>query len=480
MMTWKCNTTTWREDLALENFGAHINQFDLSQGFGAASEKWDPPSSIISGPEARQEYGKWLRAYMNRDLSFDSDALNAFAGILDFSTLDLAFETYFGLSEMTFGLDMLWEQEMFMTRRPEFPSWSWAGWKGRLLPPFHDTQSVLRQHYFSRWTSWYKWEPNDRISPIADFEDEEFWQIRRNTHLNNRFDTARSPLLALVAMYNKLRHTGEDYRADTLGQAALYELKQLSHISDDRMTELTLFLAGLQSACPVLLFKTITAEVWILALTPDNSISEISGPIPYAHMVLRPALHLYSTVGPDFEPIGLAWLNEESIHKSIRDATISAADGLTLTKEPDPSSQPMYSASRGRNAPANDEDTIKKMREMIDLIGQEPDGTENLLPQDPSQPEIALKARRIRKVPIAFLTGPLEGSNQSRIGTAKSYPYTTHRGFFRVIVLSQVVHTIAAGNDMAATIPQRLGVGELELFALDKLPDLQVKEILLR
>ena len=135
---FKCNTTTWREGMALETLGAQIHQFDLSKGFTAASEAWEPPTSISSGIDASENYEKWVQVYMNCNLSFDSDALNAFAGILEFCTSEMGFRTYFGLNEVTFGLDMLWQQKMFMTRRPQFPSWSWAAWKGRLLQPAGD------------------------------------------------------------------------------------------------------------------------------------------------------------------------------------------------------------------------------------------------------------------------------------------------------------------------------------------------------
>lgn len=197
-------------------------------------------------------------------------------------------------------------------------------------------------------------------------------------------------------------------------------------------------------------------------------------------MVLRPALHLYSTVGPEFAPIGLAWLNDESAHRSIRDATINATAGLALSTEPDPSCLPMYTAGRARDAPPYEEGAIKEMRKMLEMIGREPDGTENLLPPDPAQRGIALKARGIRKVAIVFLTGPLEISNRS-----KNWDGEIVSSYHQARVLSGCASQSGrldhrCRENMANAIPERFGVWELELFAFDRLPDLQVKEILLR
>ncbi|KAJ0124011.1 tol protein [Diaporthe amygdali] len=87
-----------------------------------------------------------LQEYLRRDLTFDSDILNAFRGVLSafehrfpkrmkslhgipiysnpFSTTDL--EAFvFGLSWLSLGS----RDDQEPQRRPEFPSWTWAGWK---------------------------------------------------------------------------------------------------------------------------------------------------------------------------------------------------------------------------------------------------------------------------------------------------------------------------------------------------------------
>lgn len=78
-------------------------------------------------------YWRSVRDYTGRDMSFESDSLQAFA----------AFATEFeragrlltwGLPISSSALHLLWEHEPWdfrdINRRVDFPSWSWAGWSG--------------------------------------------------------------------------------------------------------------------------------------------------------------------------------------------------------------------------------------------------------------------------------------------------------------------------------------------------------------
>ena len=110
-----------------------------------------------------------LKQYTSRDLTFDYDALNAFRGIL----ARCAWRSYWGVpilspgNQFGFAKGLQWipdhaaratanssdqsiEPSSF-SRRKEFPSWSWAGWKGQVLLQSSDeltTSSALDPEIF--------------------------------------------------------------------------------------------------------------------------------------------------------------------------------------------------------------------------------------------------------------------------------------------------------------------------------------------
>ena len=86
-----------------------------------------------------------INEFLKRDLSFDSDALDAITGILKiyrdlrepinfFCGLPIFSKASSVLKDVNSMTDilveaLLWDAPKDMVRRPEFPSWSWAGWK---------------------------------------------------------------------------------------------------------------------------------------------------------------------------------------------------------------------------------------------------------------------------------------------------------------------------------------------------------------
>lgn len=103
--------------------------------------------------------------YSKRELSYSSDSLNAFLGVLKYYTQNSAKLTYpvlclpWGLivqkkacedtDNNVCGVYLLWshEKSILTTRRPGFPSWAWTGWGGplsaRRVDPSIGTDMVL-------------------------------------------------------------------------------------------------------------------------------------------------------------------------------------------------------------------------------------------------------------------------------------------------------------------------------------------------
>ncbi|OCL02675.1 HET-domain-containing protein, partial [Glonium stellatum] len=88
---------------------------------------------ILTWPSAFSEYAVLVRLYTGRKLTYSSDRLNAFSGILSLFQYRLGGEMISGLPERVLDLALLWIHEYGapQLRNREFPSWSWAGWSGR-------------------------------------------------------------------------------------------------------------------------------------------------------------------------------------------------------------------------------------------------------------------------------------------------------------------------------------------------------------
>lgn len=97
-----------------------------------------------------------IREFLHRDLSVDGDALDAMGGIFELhrelqgQPLDLLCglpilpmqDTFLGVGARTASLAfaLLWRDSPALTRRPGFPSWTWAGWK-------RDTRQAFRRFH---------------------------------------------------------------------------------------------------------------------------------------------------------------------------------------------------------------------------------------------------------------------------------------------------------------------------------------------
>ena len=82
-------------------------------------------------PDVRQ-YISFVQEYNTRDLTYPEDTLYAFSGLI--TAWERTFSGGFigGLPQMFFDAAILWQGASTLQRRPEFPSWSWLGWKGEI------------------------------------------------------------------------------------------------------------------------------------------------------------------------------------------------------------------------------------------------------------------------------------------------------------------------------------------------------------
>ncbi|KIW03915.1 uncharacterized protein PV09_04758 [Verruconis gallopava] len=121
---WECGLTHWTEDIAAEADDQTVDNFYFRS-------LADATSGVIEDnpfPDL-QQYCDLVEEYCTRQIGLDTDALNACSAILARLRPSWPGGFHFGLPEFFFDITMLWILIKPLERRPEFPSWSWLGWK---------------------------------------------------------------------------------------------------------------------------------------------------------------------------------------------------------------------------------------------------------------------------------------------------------------------------------------------------------------
>ncbi|KAK1834103.1 heterokaryon incompatibility protein-domain-containing protein [Podospora conica] len=110
-------------------------------------------------------YGDMLAHYSRRSLTNQSDAIRALEGISAYFSDKLGYGMLYGLPVGALDYFILFQGED-LYRRPEFPSYSWAGWQGdlgrfRRVADSH-IRPWLKRH---TWISWYTINGSSRTTP---------------------------------------------------------------------------------------------------------------------------------------------------------------------------------------------------------------------------------------------------------------------------------------------------------------------------
>jgi hypothetical protein len=101
--------------------------------------------------EALSSHDSFVCAYLRRELSFDSDILNAFQGIAKVMSIAMDTAFYAGLPLKWLDHALLWQLYGTGARRHGFPSFSWSGWLGGADAPHWLTANSTK-----KLMSWYR------------------------------------------------------------------------------------------------------------------------------------------------------------------------------------------------------------------------------------------------------------------------------------------------------------------------------------
>ena len=147
---WHCRCMTCHEDMPAAETGyeqVEVPWLDLKpQYLGVGTESyWRDGSTEVTRHGLTHvvrsgtfsEYARMIEQYSPRKITYESDAINALAGLLRIFSLCFQAECIYGLPTNLLDVAFLWRpKEQPLQRREgssEFPSWSWAAWKGRVV-----------------------------------------------------------------------------------------------------------------------------------------------------------------------------------------------------------------------------------------------------------------------------------------------------------------------------------------------------------
>lgn len=145
---FQCNTFSRQEDLG--DIAAALNPWS-----------WNLPQYLSTIP-----------TYTSRNLSFDSDILNAFVGIGNRFARVMNTNMISGLPERYLAQALLWENSEHTQRRTntrDIPSWSWAAWKGRV---HYENNSLLDKLSTGTLVQFHYQDP---MHGLRSIKEEQVW-----------------------------------------------------------------------------------------------------------------------------------------------------------------------------------------------------------------------------------------------------------------------------------------------------------------
>lgn len=294
---------------------------------------WQPPVSgrRVEPRTRRTSYMDYVQTFTKRELRFDSDALRAFAGIVDYMINEAGLKTHLGLPLPTLMLDILWQPHLFLKRRQNFPSWSWAGWKGPILmsragqTPMAGVQNIRKRYktnlaFLARLflIPSYIYDHRQRSFRLAS------WDFKEDRVLPKR--TTSLVVVEDMPLIVNSSNPAKDYPTLDIDKEWAF---------DPRSEQLKPIFACLESGPPmkiipvpptkssrmssqILLFQTLTAHGGISAF---DEAGNLCGPFPTAptrqsSMPTAPCVYVYDRHG---SRIGLGWLCDQDLYERLDD-----------------------------------------------------------------------------------------------------------------------------------------------------------------
>ncbi len=136
LVSWVCQSHSYQEDVHPERIPLGSSNGKTPVLIGLQHDELKLPSMA--------NFAEYVKPFNIRDLSFQEDVINAFAGVITMMNGSFPGGFHYGLPIMYFDIALLWQPCGELRRRvsgkhkselntPQIPSWSWVGWQGNLL-----------------------------------------------------------------------------------------------------------------------------------------------------------------------------------------------------------------------------------------------------------------------------------------------------------------------------------------------------------
>jgi hypothetical protein len=297
---WNCSAATWLEEVVLENVSDKISfQYTPSQG----GSRYRAPIELRSDTDAPlKDYTTLVNSYMERQLSYQSDILNAFSGICQVLSAIGNESFHWGLPVSRFDKALFWRLRGGGTRNRAvsdvrtygseslsvpFPSWSWTAWHGSsgeswiswtaMEPELH-TKSEPAEIIFYYQDSTGEFKTINQIShsliesqvkvgeyEVTDFDASRWWKESTQHISNIKSDRINPGLLFFWTSTAKLyvSRKGLEWMAPNASRAARYllpEIESRSTVFLETTEHLPFRDPKTMAALPESLFKQIEGD----------------------------------------------------------------------------------------------------------------------------------------------------------------------------------------------------------------------------
>ncbi|RMZ89260.1 hypothetical protein DV736_g3502, partial [Chaetothyriales sp. CBS 134916] len=225
-VSFRCRCALWREDVYLENVEVQTS-FDMTfkHSISGTTAVGEPHSDYIGS----------LYEYSSRRLTYESDMLNAFAGVLGVLCERMSngrrpeLDHAYGLPTYIFDWALLWQPNISARRKSNmWPSWSWCGWTGTTSMAlngldFSQLKNWLRCH---TWINWIIYDVNGQ--PLVQMPSESTYQ--RDKQVNVRFEHLNSHLQISPASAHKV-HALMRFYSSSSSPSSTRACSQLLHLA---------------------------------------------------------------------------------------------------------------------------------------------------------------------------------------------------------------------------------------------------------
>ena len=171
---WRCQSAVWLEEIALESAAST----DLEILPLAVRDRF--PSKKLNYHKYFQFFADLLGNYMRRQLTFQSDTLNAFSGLCNRISAIQDDRFFWGLPESQFSRSLAWSLHSKACRNHAgmaviaangpvlFPSWSWAAWNSIDSKPWINFERSDSWHLVNG-PEYHEGPSGHEFQPVIDF-----------------------------------------------------------------------------------------------------------------------------------------------------------------------------------------------------------------------------------------------------------------------------------------------------------------------